>query len=202
MKIDNIRAEHIAGQPRDYPDEILPEFAFLGRSNVGKSSLINSLVNRRNLARTSKTPGKTRAIHWYRLSGGAKSCYFVDLPGYGYAKVPKDLRQHTWARLITTYLESGRPSVLAFQLLDIRRQAPTELDQQMIRWLRRSGVPHLFVLTKADKLGHGKRQHAIRTFSNFLQLPAQSPPIAYSSFRGFGKQRLWSAIDHHLAVAA
>jgi len=137
VKIQNIERTLRSRRPGEYPGEHLPEIAFLGRSNVGKSSLINSLLGRKKVAATSRTPGKTRAIDWFRLDGGsANNCFFVDLTGYGYAKVPKKIRQEVWAQLIYTYLSSDRPLVLALQLLDIRRDGPTELDTEMISWLR------------------------------------------------------------------
>lgn len=200
MKIQRIDATHVTTRPGDYPGEHLPEVAFLGRSNVGKSSLINSLVNRKKLARTSKEPGRTRAIHWYRLEGDGRSCFLVDLPGYGYARVSRRVREEEWAELIETYLESQRPLVLAIQLLDIRRDGPTELDWQMIDWLRRREIPTAFVLTKADKLGRGKRAQAVSMFARELGLPASSPPIAYSAVSGDGRPQLWSVIDRCVAV--
>lgn len=202
MKIQRIDATHVTTRPGDYPDVQLPEVAFLGRSNVGKSSLINSLVNRKKLARTSKDPGRTRAIHWYRLDGGGKSCFLVDLPGYGYARVSRKMREEEWAELIETYLESDRPLVLAIQLLDIRRDGPTDLDWQMIEWLRRRETPTAYVLTKADKLKRGKRAQAVAKFGRELGLPQSSPPIPYSAVTSDGRQQLWSFIDRCIAVPA
>lgn len=202
MKIKHIEPTHITSRPGEYPAAVLPEIAFLGRSNVGKSSLINSLVNRKGLARTSKTPGRTRAIHWYRLVGDGAECYFVDLPGYGFANVPRKVREGEWARLIETYLHSERPLVLAIQLLDIRRDGPTELDEKMIDWLRYRGIPTAYVLTKADKLSRSRRAQAVRVFARNLQLPAEIPPIPYSANTGEGKVELWSRIDASLRAAA
>ena len=200
MKIRNIEFVHRSTRPGEYPAEYLPEIAFLGRSNVGKSSVINSLVGRKKLAATSRTPGKTRAIDWFRLEGSAGDCFFVDLPGYGYAKVPKKLREEHWARLIDTYLGSDRPLALAVQLLDIRRDGPTDLDRQMITWLRETGVPHAYVLTKSDKLKRGRRTAAARGFA--ATLASDTPPIPYSAVTGEGKRELWSLIDQQLASAS
>lgn len=202
MKIQQIDAHFTTSRPGDFPPEALPEIAFLGRSNVGKSSLLNSLVNRRKLARTSKDPGRTRAIHWYRLAGDAGSCYFVDLPGYGYAKVSRQVREEAWAELIETYLENTRNLALAIQLLDIRRDGPTELDLQMIEWLRRREVPTAYVLTKSDKLGRGRRATAVSAFARALDLPMSKPPIEYSAVTGDGRIRLWSLIDQRVRTAA
>ena len=200
LKIRDIEFVFRASHPGEEPDEYLPEIAFIGRSNVGKSSLLNSLIGRKKLAKTSGTPGKTRAIDWYRLEADAGACFFVDLPGYGYAKVSKKLREEHWARLIDTYLGSERPLMLALQLLDIRRDGPTDLDQQMIDWLRETEVPHAFVLTKADKLKRGRRVAAAKSFASMLS--GDIPPIPYSAVTGEGKRELWSLIDQRLAQAS
>ena len=202
LKIQRIDATHITSKPGEYPAENLPEIAFLGRSNVGKSSLINSLVNRKKLARTSKAPGRTRAIHWYRLQGEGAQCYLVDLPGYGYAKVSRRIREEEWAELIGTYLESDRQLALAIQLLDIRRDGPTDLDWQMIEWLQRHEVPTVYVLTKSDKLGRGKRAQAVAHFARELSVPDTKPPIAYSAMTGEGKTALWSIVDRSIALCS
>ena len=187
--------------PGDFPPEERPEIAFLGRSNVGKSSLINSLVNRKKLARTSKAPGRTRAIHWYGVGGGELACYFVDLPGYGYAKVSRQIREEVWAALIETYLRSHQRHALAIQLLDIRRDGPTDLDWQMIEWLRAADRPVAYVLTKADKLSRSRRLQAVQKFSRVLDMPIDARPIAYSATTGEGKDQLWSRIDSCLSAA-
>lgn len=202
VKISKIEVVHTTSQPGNYPGDVAPEVAFLGRSNVGKSSLINSLVNRRKLARTSKAPGRTRAIHWYGLAGGGLRCLFVDLPGYGYARVPRQVREQEWARLIETYLRSDRPLALAIQLLDIRRDGPTDLDLQMIEWLRASGIPIVYVLTKADKLSRSRRAQATGHFARCLELAPEDPPIPYSAVSGEGKVQLWMRIDESIRLVA
>ncbi len=174
----------------------------MGRSNVGKSRLINSLLGRKNVAKTSRTPGKTRSIDWFRIEGATGACYFVDLPGYGFAKVPKKVREENWAALVDTYLSSKQPLELTLQLLDIRRDGPTKLDQQMIEWLRETETPHTFVLTKADKLKHGKKMAAVKSFAAVLQTADDDPPIPYSAVSGEGRRRLWSLIDQRLARAS
>lgn len=203
MKIQKVTRTLRSISPGEYPGDYLPEVAFIGRSNVGKSSLINSLLGRKKVAATSRTPGKTRAIDWFRIDGGSgtQSCFFVDLPGYGYAKVPKRIREEAWAQLIETYLGSDRPLVLALQLLDIRRDGPTELDEQMIEWLRETEVPHAFVLTKADKLKRNKRAAAIRQFDTTLKTNDEFPLIPYSAVTGDGRRELWSLIDQRIAHA-
>ena len=199
MKIQNIERTLRSRRPGEYPGERLPEIAFLGRSNVGKSSLINSLLGRKKVAATSRTPGKTRAIDWFRLEGGsANGCFFVDLPGYGYAKVPKKIRQEVWAQLIDTYLSSDRRLVLALQLLDIRRDGPTELDAEMISWLRGTRVPHAFVLTKSDKLKRNRKAAAVTSFAAILETDDNHPLISYSAVTGEGRRELWSLIDQRI----
>ena len=195
MKIDDVTAAHTTTRPGDYPGERLPEVAFIGRSNVGKSSLINSLLQRRKLARTSKEPGRTRAIHWYRVVAQEGGCFFVDLPGYGFARVSRQVREQVWARLIETYLRSDRPLVLAVQLLDIRRDGPTALDEQMIEWLRDARIPVCFALTKSDKLSRARRLDAVAAFRRRLAARDEEEVIAYSAQTGEGRRALWSAID-------
>ena len=132
---------------RQLPKNELREVLFIGRSNVGKSSLLNKLCNRKSLARSSATPGKTREINYYILNN---SLYFVDLPGYGYAKVPEQMKAG-WKNLIENFLKRGDPIALAVQLIDAR-QEPTPLDLMMMDWLEYYEVPYVLVLTKADKL--------------------------------------------------
>jgi GTP-binding protein len=202
VKIQDVRPEFTTSRPGDYPSDALPEIAFLGRSNVGKSSLINSLLNRKRLARTSKAPGRTRAIHWYRVEGSGQRCHFVDLPGYGYARVPRRVREHEWAALIETYLRSKQPMAVAIQLLDIRREGPTTLDEQMIEWLRANERPTTYVLTKADKLSRSRRARAAQLFARKLQLPDGIRPIPYSTVTGEGRAELWSVLDSHIAKSS
>ena len=200
VKIHNIERTLRTRNAGHYPDEYLPEIAFIGRSNVGKSSLINSLLSRKKLAATSRTPGKTRAIDWFRIDrGGRANCFFVDLPGYGFAKVPKKVREEAWARLIDTYLESDRPLVLALQLLDMRRLGPTKLDEQMITWLRETRLPHAFILTKADKLKRSNKLGAMKKFEVSLKRVDDHPLISYSAVTGEGKNELWSLINQSIA---
>jgi len=202
VKIRNIERILRTRNAGHYPDEVLPEVAFIGRSNVGKSSLINSLLSRKKLAATSRTPGKTRAIDWFRIDrGGVANLFFVDLPGYGFAKVPKRVREEAWAKLIDTYLDSGRPLVLALQLLDMRRNGPTPLDDQMITWLRETGVPHAFVLTKSDKIKPSKKPAALKAFTKALK-DENYPLIPYSAVTGEGKRELWSLINQRAARAS
>lgn len=145
---------------RQLPKNELREVLFIGRSNVGKSSLLNKLCNRKNLARSSTTPGKTREINYYILNN---SLYFVDLPGYGYAKVPEQMKAG-WKNLIENFLKRGDPIGLAVQLIDAR-QEPTPLDLMMMDWLEYYEVPYVLVLTKADKLPVSKLGKQVEAYS-------------------------------------
>ena len=163
-----------------------PEIAFLGRSNVGKSSLINSLLGRKDLARTSNTPGRTQSINYFLING---EFYFVDLPGYGYARVSKQMRQD-WGEMARDYLTDRETLSLFIQLVDVRHP-PTELDLQLNEWLLVNERHHIVVATKADKLSANelaKQQRVLRA-----ELP-ESQIIAYSSKKGTGRDAVWVEI--------
>jgi len=174
----------------DFPRDGLPEIAFMGRSNVGKSSLINRLLGARRLARTSKAPGRTRSIHFYRVNDRV---YFVDLPGYGYARVPRPVREE-WRGLVESYLaRPGRPD-LAVHLVDARHE-PTDLDRELAHWLRSRGARSRVVLTKADKLSGHLKARAVSGAALRLDLALEDRPIAVSAVTGDGIPALWRAID-------
>ncbi|WP_084813395.1 ribosome biogenesis GTP-binding protein YihA/YsxC [Desulfogranum japonicum] len=137
---------------KQLPPDIIPDIAFAGRSNVGKSSLINRLVNRSNLVKTSAKPGKTRSLNFFSVDN---SLYLVDLPGYGYAKVSRDM-QNTWQRLISNYVETRESLALVVVIVDLRHEVK-KLDRDLVDWLKYLGVPHLLVYTKADKLPRNKQ---------------------------------------------
>ena len=167
------------------PRDKLPEIAFLGRSNVGKSSLINSLLGVR-LARTSSTPGRTQLINFYLVN---QKFYFVDCPGYGFAKVPEEVRQH-WHRLMEEYLESRGPLKLNVLLLD-SRVAPTPLDEQMLEWLMAYQKPLALVLTKTDKLSGNELRETHKRLQRWTQ---DSSLIDYSAIKHIGRRELWREI--------
>jgi GTP-binding protein len=180
-----------AAEPSGFPRPSLPEIAIAGRSNVGKSSLINTLVGVPGLARTSRTPGRTRLLNWFRVTPprGAP-VHFVDLPGYGYARVPHDMRA-SWRPLIEAYLgdrEMLRGLVL---LVDARRGAEDE-ERDLLAWLREGRVPARVVVTKADKLPKNKRKPAAEAVQQALGL--ERPAILFSSLDGEGIEALWRAI--------
>ena len=178
-----------AGQ---FPAAGAPEVAFLGRSNVGKSSLLNRLVGRRRLARTSSTPGKTRLLCWYRVERTSGDLWFVDLPGYGYAKVSRRERE-SWRGLVEAYL-GGRPSLrVAVLLQDLRRDA-SEDETLLLEWLAERDVPALVAVTKVDKLKPMRRAQRLRELKAQIALPA-GRVIATSATSGVGMDELWGALD-------
>ena len=163
-----------------------PEIAFLGRSNVGKSSLINSLLGRRGLARTSNTPGRTQSINFFLIND---QFYFADLPGYGYAKVSKTMRAD-WGRMAEEYLANREELVLCVQLVDARHE-PSKLDAQLNEWLKHYGKVHLIVATKSDKLSRNELQRSLNVIKRTF---ADSPVISYSSETAMGRDELWSRL--------
>ena len=164
----------------------LPEIAFLGRSNVGKSSLINSLLQRKGLARTSNTPGRTQSINFFLIN---ESFYFVDLPGYGFAKVSRSTRQE-WGPMAEQYLSEREELALSIHLVDSRHE-PTALDRQLHEWLLHHDKQFLTVATKADKLSGNQLQKQLKIIKS--NLPGGTI-LAYSAVNGYGKDALWSAI--------
>lgn len=173
-----------------FPEGGLPEIAFAGRSNVGKSSLLNTLVGAKQLARVSTTPGKTQEINFYRVN---EEFRFVDLPGYGYAKTSQTKRR-SWGKLITQYFEAGRPLALVVQLFDSRLPLQ-ESDARVLRWFVEEGFPVQAVLTKVDKLKQGERVRQERTLTaGFEELGYRNRVLLLSSLKGIGKKELLQAI--------
>jgi GTP-binding protein len=180
--------------PEQFSTGDLPEIAFVGRSNVGKSSLINSLLNQRDLAKVSRTPGKTRTVNFFLISTSdpvLSRFYLVDLPGYGFAKVSKSIRAQ-WAPLIESYL-IGRPSLLGVVLL-VESRLVTDQDRQTITWLRSIGRNLLVVATKADKLKPSERVRTLRQTHLDLGLVEGEKVVPYSSMTGEGRDRVWGAL--------
>ena len=178
-----------AAKPAHYPEETLPEIAFAGRSNVGKSSLINVLVNRKNLVRTSNTPGRTQLINFFRINDAFT---FVDLPGYGFAKVPLSVKRE-WGPMMETYLsrrENLRGTVL---ILDIRR-IPSAEDLQMLQWLRASGIPPLLVVTKCDKLSKSQRSRQAAVIARQVGVEPEELSL-FSALTREGLDGVWSRIE-------
>lgn len=177
-----------------YPPAVLPEIAFAGRSNVGKSSLINTLLKRKGLARTSNTPGRTQEINFFTVNNRLA---FIDLPGYGYAKVPEAIRKH-WGPMIETYLSERQTLRLVVLILDIRRD-PSGEDRQLIGWLQFYRLPFLIVLTKIDKVSRTELGRRQRRIGEALDLSPATPLISFSAKNGAGKDLLWREIEKVLA---
>ncbi|MDZ7342085.1 MAG: ribosome biogenesis GTP-binding protein YihA/YsxC [candidate division KSB1 bacterium] len=172
------------------PKKRLPEIGFAGRSNVGKSSLLNCLVQRKNLARTSSTPGKTRSLNYYAVND---TIYLVDLPGYGYAHVPLQERQE-WKRLLESYFEKNPYLQGVVQIIDSRHPL-SPLDQEMIDWLARLQLPTLAVATKIDKLSRSQAQHQLQLLTQELGQLGVEGLIPFSAVTKQGRKELWQAID-------
>lgn len=192
MKITSAEFVKSAVAPAHWIADGRPEVAFLGRSNVGKSSLINSLLMRKGLARTSNTPGRTQSINYFLING---SFYFVDLPGYGYAKVSKAMRAD-WGKMAERYLSKPDGPALCVQLIDSRHN-PTELDLQLKEWLIANGKPSIVVATKADKLSRNQLQKQMKASGELL---GGREVLHYSSEKGTGREKLWAEIQRAVAM--
>ena len=175
---------------RDFPRGGLPEIAFMGRSNVGKSSLINCLLGIGGMARTSKTPGRTRAVNFFLVNDRS---YFVDLPGYGFARVPDTVRR-SWKELVEAYLTHRQNLALAIQIIDAR-MPPTELDMDLNAWLRSLSVPYCIALTKMDKLSSSRGARALSELATGLGLKSGEGVVGVSAKSGGGIPMLWKLID-------
>ena len=199
MKISSAEFVLSAFAESQWPRGGLPEVAFLGRSNVGKSSLINSLLNVRGLARTSNTPGRTQALNFFLIN---RRFHFVDLPGYGYARVPRDVRE-SWGQLVTGYLAKREPLVLSIQIVDSRHE-PTSLDLQLREWLLAEGKPFLTVATKSDKLSQNELGRNLARARQVLRAAGDGPGdevVAYSAVTRRGRENVWRAIEEALAAS-
>ncbi len=195
MKIVSCRFERAAHRAEDEPRDPGPIVVFLGRSNVGKSSLINRLLGATGLARTSSTPGRTRSVNFYRVN---ESVWFVDLPGYGFAKVPEEVRR-SWRPMAQGFLERSRRRIVAAVLIVDARQGATELDLMMRDWLAASGMPFVVAATKADKLSGNGRAEAGRAIREAMgPSPAGVEPILVSARTGLGIREIWSHLDRSL----
>lgn len=184
MNLNHVEFLISAAHPKDFPGNRLPEIAFAGKSNVGKSSVINRLLNRKNFARVGDKPGKTIHVNYFTVD---KKCYFVDLPGYGYAKVSQ-AEKARWGKLMEDYFAAGRIN-LGVLIVD-SRHAPTNNDITMARWFIESGCPFVVVANKLDKLKKSEIEPNLRTIREDLELPEDCPVIPFSAEKGIGKDEL------------
>jgi GTP-binding protein len=183
-----------AAFPAQFPQENLPEVAFIGRSNVGKSSLINSLLRQRRLAHTSSTPGRTQQINFFKING---KFFFVDLPGYGYAKVPQVLQQ-SWKDLIECYLKGRKQLAIRILIVD-SRIGPTEQDLYKLKWLQQNSLPFFVVSTKADKLSRMELQKSLQHAQRFS---GGKPVVAFSAVKKLGHDTVWSLLHPHIKMTS
>ncbi len=189
MKILSVQFVKSATSPSGYPPGDLPEVAFAGRSNVGKSSLINALLQRKQLARTSNTPGRTQLINFFNVNN---EYLFVDLPGYGFARVPEAVKRE-WGPMIETYLRERSCLKLVIFILDIRR-TPSKEDRDLKAWLDFYGLKTLFILTKSDKLSRGERKKRQREIGELLSV--SEALIPFSAKTNLGREEIWVQIQN------
>lgn len=193
MKIIKSDLHAIAVGPKQYPQDELPEIAFAGRSNVGKSSFINSMINRANLARTSGKPGKTRTINFYIINENFR---FVDLPGYGYAIASKTEKEK-WGEIIERYLTDRKNLREVVLIVDIRHE-PTDQDLMMYQWIKSFGYKGIVIATKADKISKGNYQKSIKIIKEKLEIKDTNLIIPYSSDKKINKEKVWEVFENIL----
>lgn len=193
MKVTSSEIIISAVKPEQYPESDLPEFALAGRSNVGKSSFINKMLNRKGLARISSKPGKTQTLNFYLIN---EILHFVDVPGYGYAKVSKSERA-AWGKMIETYFTT-REQLRAVVLIVDLRHPPTEDDIMMYDFLKHYGIPCVVIATKADKIPKGKWQKHLKVTRESLELDENDHIVVFSSETGEGKDKAWSILESYM----
>ncbi len=194
MVIKNVNLETVCGITSTLPDNTLPEFAFAGKSNVGKSSLINGLMNRKNYARTSQEPGKTQTINYYNINN---EFYLVDLPGYGFARVSEKTKQQ-WGKMIENYLHTSRRLRRVFLLIDIRHD-PSANDVQMYKWIVHQGFQPVIIATKADKIKPSQMEKHLNMLRSGLGLPEELKIYPYSALKKTGRDEIYELMDSILA---
>lgn len=197
MNVTKVNLETVCGITSKLPENLLPEFAFAGKSNVGKSSLINGLMNRKSYARTSSQPGKTQTINFYNIN---EQLYFVDLPGYGYAKVSMELRAK-WGKMIERYLKKSQQLKLIFLLVDIRHE-PSENDKDMYDWIVHNGFQPIVIATKLDKINRSQIAKQSKLIRTSLKMPKDGILIPFSAETKQGRDEIWQKIEELLPKEA
>lgn len=190
MVIKNADLETVIGITSKIPQNSLPEIAFAGKSNVGKSSLINALMNRKSLARTSAQPGKTQTINFYNIN---KELYFVDLPGYGYANANIEVKAK-WGKMVEKYLRQSKVLKAVFLLVDIRHE-PSANDKQMYEWIKANGYAPIVIATKADKIKRSQLQKQLGTVRAGLGLPPENALVPFSAQTKQGREEIYGLIE-------
>ncbi len=193
MVIKTVNLETVCGVTSVLPENTMPEFAFAGKSNVGKSSLINALMNRKSYARTSAQPGKTQTINFYNIND---ALYYVDLPGYGYANANEKVKAQ-WGVMIEKYLHTSKQLKLVFLLIDIRH-APGKNDIQMYDWVKQMGFEPIIIATKADKIKRSQLDKCLKVIRETLQLGKETTMIPFSSVSKQGREEIYEVIERYL----
>lgn len=193
MVIKNVSLDIVCGVTSKIPETGRPEVAFAGKSNVGKSSLINGLMNRKSLARTSSQPGKTQTINFYNIND---ALYYVDLPGYGYANANEKVKAQ-WGVMIEKYLHTSKQLKLVFLLIDIRH-APGKNDIQMYEWVKQMGFEPIIIATKADKIKRSQLDKCLKMIRETLQLGKETTMIPFSSVSKQGREEIYEVIERYL----
>jgi len=190
MVIKSVNLETVCGITSTIPDNLYPEIAFAGKSNVGKSSLINALMNRKSYARISAQPGKTQTINFYNIN---EELYFVDLPGYGYANIAQSVKEK-WGKMIENYLHKSRQLKAVFLLIDIRHD-PSTNDKNMYEWILHNGYHPIIIATKLDKINRSQIQKQVKAIKVGLQVEADTVIIPFSATTKQGRDEIYDLID-------
>lgn len=194
MVIKQVELETVCGVTSKLPENTLPEIAFAGKSNVGKSSLINALMNRKSLARTSSKPGKTQTINYYNIN---HAMYLVDLPGYGYTKIAESVKKQ-WGVMVEKYLHSSKQLKAVFLLIDIRHD-PSDNDRMMYEWILHQGYEPVIIATKLDKLKRSQVQKHVQAIRMGLNLKPDAVVFPFSALNKQGREEIWEYMDTILA---
>jgi len=193
MVIKSVNLETVCGVTSTLPENIHPEFAFAGKSNVGKSSLINALMNRKNYARTSQQPGKTQTINFYNIND---ALYYVDLPGYGYANANEKVKAQ-WGKMIEKYLHTSGQLKLVFLLIDIRH-APGNNDIHMYHWVKENGFEPVIIATKADKIKRSQIDKCLKVIRETLETDKETVMIPFSAQTKQGREEIYEILERYL----